>query len=59
VPAFHEAALLQAAQAAGATGLLLQRFVPSFGHCSIPAAFVVQSFTDLATWVATGNRPAN
>jgi hypothetical protein len=39
--------------------LLLQRFVQSFGHCSIPAAFVVQSFTDLATWVATGNKPAS
>ena len=35
------------------------RFVPSFGHRSIPAAFVVQSFTDLATWVATGNKPTS
>jgi predicted esterase len=59
VPAFHEAALLQAVQAAGATDLLLQRFVPSYGHCNIPAAFAVQAFTDLATWVATGNKPAS
>ncbi|MCI0433431.1 MAG: hypothetical protein L0271_07265, partial [Gemmatimonadetes bacterium] len=59
VPAFHEAALLEAVQAAGATDLLLQRFVPSFGHCNIPAAFAVQSFVDLATWVSTGNKPAS
>lgn len=57
VPAFHEAALLEAVQAAGATDLLLQRFVPSYGHCNIPADVFVQSFVDLATWVATGVKP--
>ncbi len=59
VPAFHEAVLLQKATAAGATDMLLQRLVPAFGHCAIPPELVVQSVTDLATWAATGTKPAS
>ena len=57
VPAFHESALLQAVQAAGATDMLVQRLIPSYGHCNIPAAVAAQSFLDLATWVSTGIKP--
>jgi hypothetical protein len=49
----------QAVQAAGATDLLLQRFVPSYGHCNIPADVAVQAFVDLAAWVATGVKPGS
>lgn len=57
VPLFHEAALYKAAQAAGKTQNLLQRQVPSYGHCEIPGQDVVSAFGDLATWVATGVKP--
>jgi predicted esterase len=58
VPLFHEAELLSRAQSAGATGNLLQRTVPSFGHCAIPAALAVQNFLDLVGWEASGVKPA-
>ncbi len=59
VPAFHEQALAAAAASAGASANLVQRILPSFGHCAIPTGTVVQSFQDLAGWVASGTRPAN
>jgi fermentation-respiration switch protein FrsA (DUF1100 family) len=59
VPAFHEAALLEAVQAAGTTDNLVQRFWPAFGHCAIPPEVAVQSFLDLASWVSTGTKPAS
>lgn len=58
VPAFHEAALLAKVTAAGATSYLLQRFVPSYGHCALPAPLQAQSFLDLVGWVNTGTKPA-
>ena len=57
VPEFHETALRQAVLAAGAGDFLVQRQVPSFGHCSIPTAQVLQGFADLTTWSLTGMRP--
>jgi hypothetical protein len=57
VPTFHEAALAQKAAAAGTTGNLLQRFLPSFGHCNITAPQAVGSFLDLVAWVTTGVKP--
>lgn len=57
VPMFHEAELLARVQAAGATANLLQRTVPSYGHCAIPAAMAVQNFVDLVGWVSTGVKP--
>jgi dienelactone hydrolase len=58
VPAFHEQLLLQAVQAAGATDMLLQRLVPSYGHCAISAQQVLQNFSTLTTWVESGVKPA-
>jgi hypothetical protein len=57
VPAFHEDSLFAAVQRAGAGDFLVQRRVPSFGHCNIPAALVVQSFAELASWAETGAKP--
>jgi predicted esterase len=57
VPLFHEAALAQAVQAAGATHNLVQRQVPTYGHCEISGPQVVAAFGDLTTWVNTGNKP--
>ncbi len=59
VPAFHEARLAEAVTRAGATGNLLQRFVPSFGHCNISAPQAVQSFQDLVGWVSSGRKPTS
>jgi pimeloyl-ACP methyl ester carboxylesterase len=59
VPFFHEAALASAATSAGATGNLLQRSVPNYGHCNFPTPLVVSSFQDLANWVATGTKPTS
>lgn len=59
VPAFHETELLARATAAGAAGNLLQRQVPSFGHCAISAPTMLQGFQDLVQWQASGNKPAS
>lgn len=59
VPAFHETALRARAVAAGGAGNLVQRTIPSYGHCAINAAQATQAFGDLAGWVATGVKPAN
>jgi hypothetical protein len=39
----------------------VQRSDPAwgYGHCTMPAAAQVQAITDLATWVATGVKPAS
>jgi pimeloyl-ACP methyl ester carboxylesterase len=58
VPAFHETALLAKATAAGTTGNLLQRYVPTYGHCALPAALQAQTFLDLVGWVDSGLKPA-
>ena len=58
VPYFHEPAFAQTVAGAGASSLLLQRAVPAYGHCNIPAAAVVQSFVDLVGWSTSGVRPA-
>ena len=61
VPYFHEPAFQQIVQSAGASDMLLQRAVPNYGHCSNTAFqnTVLQSFTDLVTWVSTGQKPAS
>jgi hypothetical protein len=59
VPFFHEPALAQAAAAAGASGMLLQRGVPNYGHCNFSTPLVVSSFKTLANWVTTGVKPAS
>lgn len=59
VPLFHETALKARVDAAGASSMLLQRQIPTFGHCAIPASTVVSAFNDLAGWASTGVRPNN
>lgn len=61
MPFFHEGIFAARVAGAGATNLLVQRANPAwgYGHCVIPAAAQVQAITDLATWVATGVKPAN
>jgi hypothetical protein len=58
VPFFHEPALAQAAGAAGASSMLLQRAIPNYGHCNFPTPLVVSSFQTLTNWVSTGIKPA-
>jgi len=61
VPYFHEQLLAVRVASAGATSSLVQRANPAwgYGHCAIPTAAQVQAITDLATWVATGVKPAS
>jgi hypothetical protein len=58
VPLFHETLLRQRVEAAGATEFLLQRQVPTYGHCAISGAQVLQGFQSLVGWVSTGAKPA-
>jgi pimeloyl-ACP methyl ester carboxylesterase len=59
VPLFHEPAFLEIVRTAGATSMLLQRTEVNYGHCSFPKKVVVSSLETLATWVATGVKPAS
>ncbi len=60
VPFFvNEPALAQTVAAAGASGMLLQRAVPNYGHCNFPTPLVVSSFQTLVDWVDSGIKPAS
>jgi pimeloyl-ACP methyl ester carboxylesterase len=59
VPFFHERALAEAAAAADASSMLLQRGVPNYGHCNFSTPLVVSSFQTLANWVTMGTKPAS
>ena len=59
VPFFHEPMLASRVNAAGATGLLLQRTRNEFGHCNFTVDEQVTAITDLASWVQTGAKPNN
>jgi pimeloyl-ACP methyl ester carboxylesterase len=59
VPFFHEPAFANITASAGASGMLLQRGVPNYGHCNFSTALVVDSFQTLASWVTTGVKPAS
>ncbi|MFL5609831.1 MAG: hypothetical protein ACJ78G_03900 [Gemmatimonadaceae bacterium] len=62
VPFFHEPAF---AQRAAGSGMLLQRSVDNYGHCSfnrsqtVSNALVVDSFQTLVDWVTTGDKPTS
>jgi hypothetical protein len=58
VPLFHETLLRRQVEAAGATPFLLQRQVPTYGHCAITGDQVIQGFTTLVGWIASGVKPA-
>lgn len=57
VPAFHEDSLAAAVTRAGATGNLVQRVVPAYGHCTFTAPQLTAAFADLEGWSRTGVRP--
>jgi pimeloyl-ACP methyl ester carboxylesterase len=59
VPYFHEGLLQSRVSAAGASGLLVQRTKPAYGHCNFDVPEQVKAITDLANWVETGVKPAN
>jgi hypothetical protein len=60
VPFFvNEPALAQTVAAAGASGMLLQRAIPNYGHCNFTTSTVVSSFQTLVDWVASGIKPAS
>ena len=59
VPFFHEPAFANITASASASGMLLQRGVPSYGHCNFSTQLVVDSFQTLASWVTTGVKPAS
>ncbi len=58
VPLMHEVELARIVQAAGTSNMLLQRQVPLYGHCVVPAPVVAGAFTDLVGWANTGVKPA-
>lgn len=59
VPFFHEQLLAENVGNAGATGLLVQRSKPVYGHCQFTVPEQIQAIVDLDTWVATGIKPAS
>ena len=59
VPFFHEQLFAGRVSDAGASGLLVQRTNPSYGHCVFSVPEQVQMIVDLDTWVATGIKPAS
>jgi pimeloyl-ACP methyl ester carboxylesterase len=59
VPFFHEPAFAKITASTGASGMLLQRGVPNYGHCNFSTPLVVSSFQTLANWVTTGVKPAS
>ena len=59
VPFFHEPAFANIVASAGASGMLLPRGVPNYGHCNFPTPLVVSSFQSLASWVTTGVKPTS
>jgi pimeloyl-ACP methyl ester carboxylesterase len=59
VPYFHEPALADLADDAGASSMLLPRAIPNYGHCNFSTPLVVSSFQSLVSWVTTGVKPAS
>ena len=58
VPLIHEVELAKIVQAAGTSAMLLQRQVPTYGHCAVPLPVLTAAFTDLVGWANTGVKPA-
>ncbi len=58
VPIFHEGLYAGLANAQGANGMLLQRSISRYGHCTFAIGEMTSAFRTLAGWVATGVRPA-
>ena len=58
VPYSHEPVYAGIVNAAGKSGLLLQRAIPFYGHCQFETSVVLGSFQSLVDWVNTGVKPA-
>ena len=58
VPLFHEPAYAGIVAAAGRSDLLVQRTIPTYGHCAFTLDEQVQAFQDLVTWAENGVIPA-
>lgn len=58
VPISLEQAYLKKVEAAGTSGLLIQRAIRSGGHCQFSAQEYTQGFKDLVAWVEQGKKPA-
>lgn len=59
VPAYHESVFGARVASAGASSSLVQRILPSYGHCAFSVDEQVQAIVDVDQWSATGVRPAN
>lgn len=59
VPNFHEGLFASTVSASGSSANLLQRNVTAFGHCKFTTAQMTDAFDALASWVATGTKPAS
>ena len=59
VPNFHEGLFAQTVSASGSSANLLQRNVAAFGHCNFTTGQMTDAFDALASWVATGIKPAS
>ncbi|MBZ9713149.1 alpha/beta hydrolase [Deinococcus multiflagellatus] len=58
VPFRHQQLYRAAANAAGNGERLVQRAIRAAGHCEFTPAELVEAFTDLVKWEATGVKPA-
>lgn len=58
VPFRGQAMFAEAVSEAGASDLLLQRTVDTFGHCNFQPADILGGFHSLVGWVRTGVKPA-
>jgi len=57
IPYRHEDLYAALVAAAGRSDWLVQRSVNRWGHCAMTTGEVLDAFTALETWVATGQRP--
>lgn len=57
IPYRHEDRYAGLVAAAGRSDWLVQRSVNRWGHCTMTTVEVLDAFTALETWVATGQRP--
>jgi pimeloyl-ACP methyl ester carboxylesterase len=57
IPGFNQASYLAAVTANGASNLLVQRTVDTYGHCVFTPSEIGTAFTDLVLWAQFGIKP--